>query len=86
MYNQAKNNNLNYLKETTFPKVNILFVLTFENEEDKTSFSKYHVPNVQIKDFNALIDGKAFSDIPIKHREEASERIIEMSGNNDYTI
>ena len=37
-----------YKSEIT--KVNRLFVLSFENENDKTSYSKYYVPNVQIKD------------------------------------
>ena len=37
MSNQAKNNNLNYLIDPTFTKVNRLFVLSFENEEDKNS-------------------------------------------------
>ena len=44
MTNQTKNNNLNYLIDPTFTKVNRLFVLLFENENDRTSFSKYHVP------------------------------------------
>ena len=43
-----------------FTKVNRLFVLSFENEEDRTSFSKYYVPKVEIKDFNVLIDRKNF--------------------------
>ena len=47
MTNQSKNNNLNYLIDPTFTKVNRLFVLSFENENDRTSFSKYYVPNVQ---------------------------------------
>ena len=47
MTNQTKNNNLNYLIDPTFTKVNRLFVLSFENENDRTSFSKYYVPNVQ---------------------------------------
>ena len=41
MTNQTKNNNLNYLIDPTFTKVNRLFVLSFENENDRTSFSKY---------------------------------------------
>ena len=49
MTNQTKTNYLNYLIDPTFNKVNRLFVLLFENEEDRTSFSKYYVPNVQIK-------------------------------------
>ena len=39
MFNQAKNNNLNYLIDPTFTRVNRLFVLSFENEEDRASFS-----------------------------------------------
>ena len=38
-----------------------------------------------MKDFNVLIDGKSFFDFPIKNEEEAYEKIIEMSINNDYT-
>ena len=67
MSNQTKNNNLNYLIDPTFTKVNRLFVLSFENEEDGTSFSKYYVPSVEIKkDFNVLIFQKSFLDTPIK--------------------
>ena len=58
MTNQTKtNNHLNYLINPTFIKVNRLFVLPFENEEDRTSFSKYYVPKIEIKDFNVLLDG-----------------------------
>ena len=32
-----------------------------------------------------LIDGKPFFEIPVKHKEEAYEQIIEMNKNNDYT-
>ena len=84
MSNQTKNN-LNYLAEPTFTNVNRLFALSFENETDRTSFSKYYVPKVEMKDFNVLIDGKQFFEIPIKNKEEAYEAIIEMSKNNDYT-
>ena len=60
MSNQTKTNNLNYLIDRTFDKVNRLFVLSFENKEDRTSFSKHYTPSVEIKDFNVLIDGKSF--------------------------
>ena len=85
MTNQTKNNNLNYLIDPTFIKVNRLFVLSFENEEDRTSFFKYYGPNVQIKDFNVLIGGKSLLDMPVKNDEETYEQIIEMGRNNDYT-
>ena len=42
------------------------------------------MPNVEIKDFNALIDGRSVF-IPIKNKEETYQKIIEMSKNNDCT-
>ena len=60
MTNQTKTNHLNHLIDPTFIKVNRLFVLSFKNEEDRTSFSNYYVPKVEIKDFNVLINGKKF--------------------------
>ena len=41
---------------------------------------------VEIKNFNALIDNKPFFDQPVKNKQEAYEKLIEMSRNNDYTI
>ena len=83
MSNQNKNNNLSYFIDPTFTNVNRLFALSFENENDRTFFSKYYVRKVEIKDFNVLIDGKPFFEIPFKNKEEAYEQIIEMGKNND---
>ena len=82
MSNQTIKNNLNYLIDPTFTYVNRLFVLSYENENDRT----YYVPKIEIKDFNVLIDGKQFFEIPVKNQEEAYEANIEMSQNNNYTI
>ena len=45
MTNQSKNNDL---IDPTFTNVNRMFALSFENENDRTSFSKYYVPKVKI--------------------------------------
>ena len=93
---QNNNNNLNYLIDPTFTNVNMLLVLSFERIEEnnvkkdvkkdyRDSFSHYYVPKVEIKDFNVLINGKSFFDLPVKNGEEAYEKVIEMSNNNDYT-
>ena len=90
---QPQNNNLNYLIDPTFTNVNRLFVLSFQRivgenntiKDYRDSFSHYYVPNVEIKDFNVLIDGKSFFDLPVKNEEEAYEKIINMSNNNDCT-
>ena len=76
MSNQVANNNLNYLIDPTFSNVNRLFVLSFENEENRTSFSEYYVPKVEIKDYNVIIDGKAFFEIPVKNKEETYEKLL----------
>ena len=85
---QLQNNNLNYLIDPTFTNVNRLFVLLFTRNNaggNRDSFSHYYVPNVETKGFNVLIDGKSFFDLPVKNEEEAYDKIIDMSNNNDYT-
>ena len=67
MTNQTKTNLLNHLIDPTFSRVNRLFVLLFENEEDRTSFLKYFVPKVEIKHFNVLIDENSSSDVPVNN-------------------
>ena len=84
MSNQNKINNLNYLIDTTFSNVNRLFVLSFENEDDRTSYYKYYVPSVEIKDYNVLIDGNAFFELPIKNIEETYEKIIQITDHSGY--
>ena len=85
---QPQNNNFNYLIDPTFTNVNRLFVLSFQgnnNIDSRYSYSNYYVPKVEINDFNVLIDGKSFFDLPVNNAEEAYEQIIEISNNNDYT-
>ena len=84
MPNPTEIHNLNYLIDPTFSKVNRFFVLSFKNDQDRTSFTKFYTPKVEIKDFNVLIDGKGFFDVPIKNKEETYEKIIEISKNNDH--
>ena len=40
---------------------------------------------IEIKDYKVLIGNKIFFDIPIKNKEKAYEKIMEMSKNNEYT-
>ena len=61
------------------------YALSFQNENDGTSFSKHFTSSVEIKDFYVLIDGKMFFDIPIRNKEQKYEKIIEIGRNNDYT-
>ena len=86
MTNQTQTNNLNYLIDPTFTDVYRLFFFSFENEEDRTSFSKYYTPKLEIKDFNSLIDGKSSVDVPVKAKKKHTKKIWILAKKNYYTI
>ena len=88
MSTEAINNNLNILIDPTFNNVNRLFVLAYQldnNNYSRQSFSEFYLPRVMIKDYNVIIDKLTFFDLPIKTEEEAYEKIIDISINNEYT-
>ena len=85
MTTEAVNNNLNILIDLTFTNVNRLFVLAYQNADDKQSFSQFYLPRVMVKEYNVIIDKLAFFDLPIKTEEEAYEKIIDISRNNEFT-
>ena len=62
----AQNPNLNYSVEPSLQGINRLFVLPFENDTHKTSSKRYNLPNIEIKNYNFMIDGKNVFDQPIK--------------------
>ena len=84
MNTEAVNNNLNILIDPTFTNVNRLFVLAYQNADERQSFSQFYLPKVLVKDFNVFIDKLAFFDLLIKTEEEAYEKIIDISRNNEY--
>ena len=85
MTTEAINNNLNVLIDPTFTNVNRLFVLAYRNADDRQSFSQFYLPRVMVRDYNVIIDKLAFFDLPIKTEEEAYEKIIDISRNNECT-
>ena len=85
MTTEAINNNLNILIDPTFTNVNRLFILAYHTADDRQSFSQFYLPRVSIKDYNVIIDKLAFFNLPIKTKEEAYEKIIDISSNNEYT-
>ena len=85
MTTEAINNNLNILIDPTFTNVNRLFVLAYRIAGDRQSFSRFYLPRVMMKYYNVIIDKLAFFDLPIKSEEEAYEKIIDISRNNEYT-
>ena len=85
MTTEAVNNNLNNLIDPTFTNANRLFVLAYQTADDRQSYSQFYLPNVMVKDYNVIIDKLSFFYLPIKTEEEAYEKIIDISRNNEYT-
>ena len=83
----AQNRYLNYLINPSFQGVNRLFVLSFENEDDRISHSTYYLPKVEIKDYNVMIHGRKFFDQPINDMNKTYENIrkIATGKGDDYT-
>ena len=85
MSTEAINNNLNIFIDPTFTNVNRLFVSAYQTADDRQLFSQFSLPKVMVKDFNVVIDKLSFFDLPIKTEEEAYEKIIDISRNNEHT-
>ena len=49
MSNQTKNINLNYLTDPAFITVNRLFMLLFEDEDDRITFPQYYTLNAEVR-------------------------------------
>ena len=83
----AQNLNLNHLVEPSFQGVNRLFVLAFENDDDRTSSDEYDLPIVEIKYYNIMINGENFFDQPKKNRGATYDNIrkIATGYGDDYT-
>ena len=83
----AQNPNLNHLVEPSFRGVNRLFVLAFPNDTQRTIAKGYYLSNVEIKDYNVMINGENVFDQPIKNDRVTYENIrkICIGFGDDYT-
>ena len=83
----VQNPNLNHLVEPSFQGVNRLFVLAFENDEQRAVHSGYYLSNVEIKDYDVMINPENFFDQPIKNNKVTYKNIrkIATGQGNDYT-
>ena len=82
----AQNQWLNHLVDPNFQGVNRLFVLSFKNENGRTSHSECYFPKIEIKDYNAKIGGKMLFDQPVKNYKITYENIrkIVTGQGDDY--
>ena len=70
-----RNPYLNHFVELSFQGVNRLFVLSFENDTQRTRAKGYYLPNVEIKNYNVMINGENFFDQPVKDNKVTYENI-----------
>ena len=71
----ARNPNLNHLFEPSFQGVNRIFVLAYENDTQKTNAKSYYLPNVEIKDYNIMINRESAFEQPVKDNKATGENI-----------
>ena len=73
--------------EPSIQRVNRLFVLAFENDTQRTSHRGSYLPNVEIKNYNVMINGEKFFDQPIKDNKITYENIrkVVIGKGDDYT-
>ena len=83
----ARNPNLNHLVEPSFQGINRLFVLAFEGDAQRIVHTGYYLPNLEIKDYNVMINGENFFDQPTKNKKTIYENIrkIATGQGDDYT-
>ena len=63
---QNQNQYLNYLIDPIFQGVDRLFVISFEDETQRTNYKRYHVLT-KIKIYNVMIDVQNIFDLPVKN-------------------
>ena len=73
--------------EPRFQGVNRLFVLAFENDTQRTSAKGYYLRNVEIKNYNVIVNGETFFDQAIKNYKVTYENIRKICTGfgDDYT-
>ena len=84
----AQNPNLNHLVEPSFQGINRIFALSYENDTQRTSGKVYYLQNVEIKDYNIMINGENSVDQLIKDSKVTYENIRKIAtgqGDDDTT-
>ena len=83
----TQNPNLSYLIEPSFQGVNRLFVLAFKDDAQRKVHFGYYLPNVEIKNYNVMVNEESFFDQPIKYNKVTYENIrkVATGKGDDYT-
>ena len=84
---QAQNQYLDSVINPSFQGVNRLFVLSFQNNGSRTSYTIYNLPLVEVNCYNVVIDGRNFFEQPVKNNFITYDNIwkIATGQGDDYT-
>ena len=84
---QERKRYLDYLINPSFQGVGRLFHLLYENNAGRISYKRYYLPQVDIKDYNVMINGQNFFDQPVKNNLRTYDNIrnIAAGQGDDYT-
>ena len=75
---------MDYLIDPSFLGVNRYFVSSFEDNENQTSYKRYFLVTVEIKDYNFIIDGQNFFDQPVKSSLRIYDSIRKTASGQEY--
>ena len=84
---QAQNQYLDSVINPSSQGVNRLFVLSFQNNGSRTSYTIYNLPLVEVNCYNVVIDGWNFFEQPVKNNFITYDNIwkIATGQGDDYT-
>ena len=84
---QAQNQYLDSVINPSSQGVNRLFVLSFQNNGSRTSYTIYNLPLVEVNCYNVVIDGRNFFEQPVKNNFITYDNIwkIATGQGDDYT-
>ena len=62
--------------------------MSFQNNAGRTSYARYYLPLVEVKDYNVINDGRNFFDKPVKTNQITYDKIRKSTTGqgDDYTI
>ena len=82
----VQNSNLNHFVKPSFQGVNRRFLLAFENDDQRISTNGYYLPNIEIENYDIMINGENFFDKPIKDNKVTYKNIrkIATGQGDDY--
>ena len=63
---ERQNQDLDFLINPSCQVVKILFVLSLEDETQKTSYKRYYLLTVEIRNYNVMIEGKNCFGQPVR--------------------